>query len=209
MLVNRPEEVGSAAAQIGVPVAVKVDSRMLLHKSDVGGVRLGLESADEATRAAQEIDRSLRQQGLADQVDGYVVQQMVTREGAEFFVGVTHDPLFGPLLACGAGGTLVELMRDIDVRITPVTDADVDEMLRSLKTWPLFQGYRGQPPLDLAAMRSLLFRVSAMVEDLPHVAELDLNPVLVGQSGKGCIVLDARIRLTRPQPRKPLGARTT
>lgn len=209
MLVSKPKDVGSAAAEIGVPLAVKVGSRTLLHKSDVGAVRLGLESADEATRAAYEIDRTLREQGLAEHVDGYVVQEMVSQKGAEFFVGVTHDPLFGPLLACGSGGTLVELMRDIDLRITPVTDVDVDEMLRSLKAWPLFEGYRGQPALDVGAMRSLLFRVSAMVEDLPHVAELDLNPVLVGHSGRGCIVLDARIRLTRPQPRRPLGARTT
>ncbi|MEO8323110.1 MAG: acetate--CoA ligase family protein, partial [Actinomycetota bacterium] len=209
ILVSKPDEVGSAAAEIGGTVAVKVDSRTLLHKTDVGGVRLGLESADEATRAAHEIDRRLREQGLADQVDGYVVQQMVTQQGAEFFVGVTHDPLFGPLLACGLGGTLVELMRDVSVRITPVTDIDVDEMLRSLKTWPLFEGYRGQPPLDDPALRSVLFRISALVEDIPQVAELDLNPVLVGDAGTGCIVLDARIRMAAPQPRKPLGARTT
>lgn len=209
ILVSKPEEVGSAAAEIGGPVAVKVDSRTLLHKTDIGGVRLGLENADEATRAAHEIDRTLREQGLVDQVDGYVVQQMVTHKGAEFFVGVTHDPLFGPLLACGLGGTLVELMRDVRVRITPVTDLDVDEMLRSLKTWPLFEGYRGQPPLDGPALRSVLFRISALVEDIPQVAELDLNPVLVGDAGMGCIVLDARIRMAAPRPRKPLGARTT
>lgn len=209
ILVSKPDEVGSAATEIGGPVAVKVDSRTLLHKTDVGGVRLGLESADEATRAAHEIDQRLREQGLVDQVDGYVVQQMVTHKGAEFFVGVTHDPLFGPLLACGSGGTLVELMRDVRVRITPVTDVDVDEMLRSLKTWPLFEGYRGQPPLDDPALRSVLFRISALVENIPQVAELDLNPVLVGEAGTGCIVLDARIRMTAPRPRKPLGARTT
>lgn len=209
ILVSTPDEVGSAAAEIGGTVAVKVDSRTLLHKTDVGGVLLGLENADEATRAAHEIDQRLREQGLVDQVDGYVVQQMVTHKGAEFFVGVTHDPLFGPLLACGLGGTLVELMRDVSVRITPVTDVDVDEMLRSLKTWPLFEGYRGQPPLDGPALRSVLFRISALVEDIPQVAELDLNPVLVGDAGTGCTVLDARIRMAAPQPRKPLGARTT
>jgi acetate---CoA ligase (ADP-forming) len=133
----------------------------------------------------------------------------VADQGAEFFVGVTHDPLFGPLLACGSGGTLIELLRDVAVRITPVTDLDVDELLRSLKTWPLFEGYRGQPPLDLTALRSLLFRVSAMAEDLQHVAELDLNPVSVGDAGKGCVVLDARIRIAATPPGKSLGARTS
>ena len=172
-------------------------------------MRLGLETPEDAARAAREIEGSLEERGLRDQLAGLLVQQMVTREGAELFVGVTHDPLFGPLLACGSGGTLVELMRDVAVRITPVTDVDVDEMLRSLRTWKLFEGYRGQPPLDLEAVRSLLFRVSAMVEDLPHIAELDLIPVLVGEAGAGTIALDARIRLAQPRPKRPLGARTT
>ncbi|HEV2757571.1 MAG TPA: GNAT family N-acetyltransferase [Actinomycetota bacterium] len=209
MLVSSAEEVEAAAASVGCPVAIKIDSRTIVHKTDVGGVRLGLETPSEAAAAAREIEASLREQGLADRLDGFLVQQMVTQEGAELFVGVTHDPLFGPLLACGYGGTLVELMRDVAVRITPVTETDVDEMLQSLRAWPLFEGYRGQPPLDREAVRSLLFRVSAMVEDLPHIAELDLNPVLVGHAGAGAIALDARIRLTHPTPARPLGARTT
>ena len=209
LLVDGPEQVRSAAQEIDGPVAVKVDSQTLLHKTDIGGVRLDLEDADQAAQAALEMHRSLSEQGVADQIDGYVVQQMVTSEGAEFFVGVSHDPLFGPLLACGSGGTLVELMRDVAVRITPVTDADVDEMLRSLRAWPLFEGYRGQPPLDHEALRSTLFRIAAMVEDLPHVRELDLNPVLVGKQGEGCMVLDARVRVARAEPKRPLGARTT
>jgi acetate---CoA ligase (ADP-forming) len=206
-LVRSADEVEGAAADIGGPLAVKLDSRTIVHKTDVGGVRLGLETPADAARAAREIEASLEERGLRDALDGFLVQQMVTQEGAELFVGVTHDPLFGPLLACGSGGTLVELMRDVAVRITPVTDLDVDEMLRSLRTWPLFEGYRGQPPLDLDAVRSLLFRISAMVEDLPHIAELDLNPVLVGPAGAGAIALDARIRLARPAPPRPLGAR--
>jgi acetate---CoA ligase (ADP-forming) len=209
VLVKSHAEVGGAAEEIGEAVAVKVDSRTLLHKTDIGGVRLGLTTPQEAVEAAEGMHRAFQEQGIADQVDGYVVQEMVSHEGAEFFVGVSHDPLFGPLLACGSGGTLVELMRDVAIRITPVTDIDVDEMLRSLKTWPLFEGYRGQPPLDSQALKSLLFRISAMVEDIPHVAELDLNPVLVSQTGKGCVVLDARIRMAMPAPRRPLGARTT
>ncbi|HEX2296729.1 MAG TPA: GNAT family N-acetyltransferase [Actinomycetota bacterium] len=208
VLVPDARDVEAAAGEIGGPVAVKLDSRTIVHKTDVDGVRLGLETPADAARAAREIEASLEERGLRDRLDGFLVQQMVTAEGAELFVGVTHDPLFGPLLACGSGGTLVELMRDVAVRITPVTDVDVDEMLRSLRTWPLFEGYRGQPPIDLEAVRSLLFRISAMVEDLPHIAELDLNPVLVGAEGSGAIALDARIRLARPSPRRPLGART-
>jgi acyl-CoA synthetase (NDP forming) len=133
---------------------------------------------------------------------------MADREGEEMFVGVTHDPLFGPLIACGAGGVTVELTRDVSVRITPLTDLDAKQMLRGLKTWPLFEGYRGRPPLDAPATEDLLLRISAMVEDLPHISELDLNPVLVSEAGRGCLVLDARIRLARPAPAKPRGSRT-
>ena len=122
------------------------------------------------------------------------------------FVGMTLDPSFGPLLACGAGGMMVELLRDVSVRITPLTDLDAREMLRSLKTWPLFEGYRGRPALNSAAMEELLLRLSALVEDLPHLAELDLNPVHVSHAG--CIVLDARIKIATPKPPLPRGART-
>jgi hypothetical protein len=104
------------------------------------------------------------------------------------------------------GGTMVELMRDVAVRITPLTDLDANEMVRSLRSWPLFEGYRGQAPLSAPEFEGLLLRLSAMVEDIPYLAELDLNPVLV--SSKECIVLDARIRMAAPKPPPPRGART-
>jgi acetyl coenzyme A synthetase (ADP forming)-like protein len=208
-LVRTAGEVGPAAAEFGGPLALKVDSRTLLHKTDVGGVRLGIKDAEDAQQVAYEMEETLRERGVLSEVNGYVVQEMAALKGTEFYVGVIHDPLFGPLLGCGSGGTLVELMRDVSVRITPVTDVDLEEMLHGLKVWPLFEGYRGQPPLDGTALRSLLLRVSTLVEDLPHIAELDLNPVLVGASGQGYMVLDARIRIVTPPLDKPLGARTT
>ena len=201
-----PEEVAKVAADLGSRVAVKIASRKIVHKTDVGGVRLDLKSPEQAAAAASEILDGLRAQDLADQIDGFIVQEMVSGEGAEMFVGMTHDPSFGPLVACGAGGTLVELLRDVSVRITPLTDVDVKEMLRSLKTWPLFEGYRGQPALDASGLEDLLLRVSTMVEDLPHLIELDLNPVHV--SPDGCTVLDARMKLGAPAPPSPRGART-
>lgn len=203
---SSPDEVAKATDEIGGPVAVKIDSRSILHKTDVGGVRLNLATAEDAARAASEILESLGHQGLDSRIDGFLVQEMVSTEGAEMFVGMTLDPLFGPLVACGAGGTMVELLRDVSVRITPLTDVDVKEMLRSLKTWPLFEGYRGRPPLDAGALENLLLRVSALVEDLPHLAEIDLNPVLV--SATGCVVLDARMKVATPPPQLPRGART-
>ena len=204
-----PEEVAQVASELGGPVAVKLASRSIVHKSDLGGVRLDLASGDEARDAAEEIRRRVEQEGLADQLDGYVVQQMGPRDATELFVGMSQDPLFGPLIAVGAGGTLVELLGDVSVRITPLTDVDVDEMLRSLRLYPLFEGYRGAPALDDEAVRELLLRLSVMVEDLPQLSELDLNPVLVAPKGEGCMVVDARMRVARPQPARPRGARTS
>ncbi|HYI46464.1 MAG TPA: GNAT family N-acetyltransferase [Actinomycetota bacterium] len=207
LVVKSPEEVAKAAAQVGTPVVVKIVSSTILHKSDVGGVRVGLTSPEEAAEAAREMLAALKDAGRNREVDGFLVQELVSSEGAEFFIGVTHDPLFGPLIACGAGGTMVELMRDVSVRITPLTNVDASEMLDSLKSRLLFEGYRGQPPLDAAALKELLLRVSVLVEDLPHVAELDLNPVVVRPSPRGSIVLDARVRVAAPKPPSPLGAR--
>lgn len=200
--------VEKAAAEIA-PVAVKIVSSPILHKSDVGGVRVGLTSPALAGRAAHEMLESLTGAGRDHEVEGFLVQEMAPSEGAEVFIGVTDDQLFGPLIACGAGGTMVELMRDVAVRITPLTDVDATEMLRSLKSWPLFEGYRGQPRLDSGSLEELLLRLSVLVEDLPHIAELDLNlnPVLVSPSLGGSVVLDARVRVVTPRPASPLGAR--
>ncbi|MDQ4094912.1 MAG: GNAT family N-acetyltransferase [Actinomycetota bacterium] len=206
--VTEIDEVEAAAAAIDKPVVLKIVSSTVLHKTDVGGVRVGLNSPVEAATAAREMSEALRERGLLEQVEGWLVQEMETREGKEMFVGMTLDPSFGPLLACGVGGTMVELIRDVSVRITPLTDLDAREMLTSLKAWPLFEGYRGQPPLDASALQDLLLRLSTMVEELPHLAEIDLNPVLVFAEDEGCVVLDARVRIEEPQKVAPRGARS-
>lgn len=202
-----PEDVAAAATEIAAPVVVKIDALGILHKSDVGAVVLNLASPQEAAQAARDILARIRAAGHADPRGGFLVQEMVGGPGAELFVGVVSDPLFGPLVACGAGGTLVELIKDISVRVTPLTDVDAAEMLRELKTFPLLEGYRGSAALDVASVEDLLLRVSLLVEDLAPVAELDLNPVFVGPQGHGCRVLDARIRLAATTPPRPRGAR--
>jgi acyl-CoA synthetase (NDP forming) len=120
-------------------------------------------------------------------------------------VGVAHDPQFGPVVACGAGGVQVELMKDVSIRLTPLTGEDASEMPRSLKTYPLLSGFRGAPPCDVAALEDALMRVGRMVEDLPQIAELDCNPVLVQQ--KGAVILDARIRVVPADPQPLFGVR--
>jgi acyl-CoA synthetase (NDP forming) len=120
-------------------------------------------------------------------------------------VGVTHDPQFGPVVACGAGGVQVELIKDISVRLTPVTPEDASEMIRGLKTYPLLDGFRGGPKYDVAALEEGLLRVSAMVEDLPQIAELDCNPFVIQE--KGGVIVDARIRVAGVEPQSLFGAR--
>ena len=207
--VSTEEEVEKVADEMQLPVVVKLVSDSILHKTDVGGVRLDLGSPNEARRAAEEIRTVLRERDMESGLEGFLVQEMVRGTGAEMFVGVSHDPSFGPLVACGAGGTLVELLRDVSVRVTPLTDRDADQMVTSLKTYPLFQGYRGQPALDEEAFRELLLRISALVEDAPHLLELDLNPVLVLEEGEGCVVLDARMKIGLASPVTPRGAGTS
>jgi acyl-CoA synthetase (NDP forming) len=191
----------AVATELGGRVALKASAPGLLHKSDVGGVVLDLEGPDAVSAAAQQIKESVAAAGY--ELDGLVVQQMAP-SGAELLVGVVHDRSFGPVVACGAGGTTAEVLGDVAVRITPLTDVDAHELLRSLRTFPLLDGYRGQPRLAVEAVEDVLLRVSAMVERHPEVAEMDLNPLIVTPDGVS--VSDARIRLEQPGPERPVGA---
>ncbi|HVD16264.1 MAG TPA: GNAT family N-acetyltransferase [Actinomycetota bacterium] len=203
-LATTPEEAAAAAAELGGPVALKAVAPGLVHKTEAGAVRLRLAGADAVRAAAAEMTKAVAAAG--HQVERFLVQLMVTA-GVEMLVGVVHDPLFGPVVACGAGGTAVELLRDVEVRITPLTDADAAAMVRSLATFPLLDGYRGAPPADVAALEDLLLRVGALVEAHPEVAEMDCNPVMVLPAGQGAVVVDARVRVEAAVPPLPLAAR--
>ncbi len=187
-----PAEAGRAAESLGGKVALKCEAEGLIHKSEQGAVRLGLAGAAEIEAAAREIGARLRAAGLEPRA--FLVQPMVTA-GVEILAGITHDPIFGPVVVCAGGGVLVELYRDVAVRPAPLTDRDAHEMVRSLRTAALLEGYRGGPRHEIAALEELLLRISALAEDLPGVAELDLNPVKVLPEGEGLSVLDARIRV--------------
>ena len=187
-------EAAKAADDLGYPVAVKLASRTILHKSEWDGVKLGLESAMEVREACSAIEQRLDEAGRRDELDGFLVQKMAPA-GVELMVGVAPDPLFGPLVALGLGGIHVEVLRDVVFRITPLTDRDAREMVRGIKGYRLLTGFRGAPPADVAALEETLLRVSRMVEELPEIAELDLNPVRALEPGQGCVVLDARVRL--------------
>jgi acetyl coenzyme A synthetase (ADP forming)-like protein len=195
------EEAAAVAREVGFPVALKASARGLLHKSDAGGVRLGLADSRAVHGAAAEIGESLAATGR--QLDGLVVQTMAP-SGVELIVGVVNDRSFGPVLACGAGGVTAELIRDVAVQITPLTDIDASMMLRSLKSFPLLEGYRGTPQCDIKAIEDVLVRVSAMVESHPEIVELDLNPLIA--TSEGGLIVDARVRIEVAAPPPPVSS---
>lgn len=197
--VRSPEEAGDAAARIGGEVALKAVGAQIVHKTELGAVRLHL-PPEEVPAAAAQMATALSARGITP--EGFLVQEMVPA-GVEMIVGVVHDPQFGPVIACGAGGVLVELLRDVSVRLTPLNAEDAEEMVQSLKTYPLLTGFRGQPAHDAAALQDALLRVSALVEDLPQIVELDCNPIMVLR--RGAAVIDARVRVAPYEP-PPLAA---
>jgi acyl-CoA synthetase (NDP forming) len=135
---------------------------------------------------------------------GFVVQRMAPR-GVEMLVGVVNDRQFGPTIACGAGGTVVELLKDVSVRLAPLSRDDASSMVHELRSFPLLDGYRGAPRLAVGALEEVLLRISALADDHPQIAELDCNPVIVTEDA--AIVVDARVRVERVDPPRPLGAR--
>ncbi|HEX5889082.1 MAG TPA: GNAT family N-acetyltransferase, partial [Pyrinomonadaceae bacterium] len=201
-IVEDAEDAGKAAEEFGGEVALKAIAPDLVHKTEAGAVRLHLKGADATCAAAREMSEMVSSRGHA--VSGFVVQRMA-RRGVEMLVGVVHDPQFGPVVACGAGGVQVELLRDVSVRITPLSKEDASDMIRELKTYPLLKGFRGSVPADVGALEDGLLRVSAMVEDIPQIAELDCNPFVVHETG--ATILDARIRVTTVTPRPLVGVR--
>jgi acetyl coenzyme A synthetase (ADP forming)-like protein len=187
-----PDAAEEAASRLGGPVALKAIGPELIHKTEAGAVALNVAAGDVAERVRAMSDR-LATDGI--EPTGYLVQRMVA-DGTEMFVGVTLDRTFGPVVAVGAGGTAVELMKDISVRITPITDLDAREMLRELTMFPLLDGYRGAEPMDVGAVEDVLLRISALVEDHPELSELDLNPLMA--LPRGAVVVDARIHVAVP-----------
>ncbi len=194
VIVASAEAGRQAASQLKAPFAVKVAAG--IHKSDVGGVVLDIADADAVADAIKVIQQRMIAQGLEVYADAFIVQEMVS-DGVEMVVGVTHDPSFGPLILTGIGGTLVELLQDVALRITPITDNDVADMIDGLRMRPLLQGYRGGPPADIDALKMLLFRINMLVEDMPELRELDLNPVFVQPQGHGVRAVDVRMRISR------------
>jgi len=187
-------EAGDKAVDIGFPVAVKLASGTIAHKTEVGGVALDLKTKKEVKQAFHSIKKRLSADNRAGEMDGVVVQCMV-EGGVEVISGVTEDPTFGPLFMFGMGGVYTELLQDVSVRLHPLTDVQVGEMIDSLRMSALLKGWRDTPPSDIQALQEMLLRLSALIEDVREIAEVDLNPVMAMPRGEGYFVADAKIRL--------------
>lgn len=187
-----PEDAAAAAARVGFPVVLKVVSRDIVHKSDVGAVRVGLQDAAAVAQAAHEMEQRLRTTMPQARIEGYSIQELV-HGAAEVIVGARRDPQLGPIVVVGLGGIAVEILNDVAVATAPVSAQRVHEMIEGLRTAALFKGARGRPPLDVAAIADVVERVSWLAHDLGgRLNDLEVNPLIVRASGGGAVAVDAR-----------------
>jgi acetate---CoA ligase (ADP-forming) len=183
-----------AAESISYPVVLKVASPDISHKTDVGGVAVGLNDAAAVRDAWERMRRSLGAAAPNARIEGFEVESQV-RGGKEVLIGVQRDPSFGPIVVFGLGGIYVEVLRDVTFRLAPVRPLSAQHMVESVKAFPLLKGVRGEPPSDIPALEEAIERVSQLAVDLPDVVELDINPLIVRPAGKGVVAVDARVVL--------------
>ena len=183
-----------AAAEMGGPVVVKISSDDILHKSDAGGVAVGLEDEAAVRGAFRKVMDSARAYKADAQLDGVLVQEMAPK-GREVIVGVNRDPQFGPVIMFGLGGVYVEVLKDVTFRVAPLTEGDAWEMIRSIRSARILEAFRGEPAGDLDALADCLMRVSQLAVQFPELAECDLNPLRVYAEGRGIMALDVRFGL--------------
>ena len=192
-LAKTRDEAVAVAKELGFPIVLKIVSPQITHKSDVGGVALGLGSAEDVGAAFDRVTASAKQHVPDASIEGVAVQRM-ERQGTEVIVGVTKDPQFGPVLMFGLGGVLVEVLKDVAFRVIPINQRDARQVIHEIKGYPLLEGYRGSEAADIGKLEELLLKVSSFVEAHPEVAELDLNPVFA--YADGAIAVDARVVLS-------------
>ncbi|MFW5915371.1 MAG: acetate--CoA ligase family protein [Planctomycetota bacterium] len=188
------EAAARAASDIGYPVVMKVCSNDILHKSDAGGVEVGLEDRDQIREAFDRIMESAREYDPDADVDGVLVEETITG-GTEVIVGMNRDPQFGPLIMFGLGGIYVEVLEDVAFRVAPLTRKNAHEMIDEIRSGAILKGFRGEEPRDLDALADAILRLSHLSLLYPQLAECDMNPLLVFPEGKGVAALDVRFRL--------------
>ncbi len=191
-LAKTPEEAGELAEKMGFPVVLKVVSPDISHKSDVGGVIVGVNSKEEAIEAAKKIIENVSKNVPSARIAGILVQKMA-KKGLEIIVGGLRDNIFGPVVMFGLGGIFVEVLKDVSFRVAPISYEDAYEMMREIKSAKLLEGYRGQPPVDKKAIADIIIAVAKLLEENPEVDSVDLNPVIAYPDG--AVVVDARVIL--------------
>jgi acyl-CoA synthetase (NDP forming) len=191
-LARSKAEAVSMSRDLGFPVVLKIVSPAIVHKSDSGGVKLGLASAAQVGRAYSEIIAAAKKAEPKAKIHGVSVQKMA-RPGVEVIMGMTKDAQFGPVLMFGLGGVFVEVLKDVTFRIVPLVRRDASQMFRVIKGYPLLEGYRGQEPANVTVLEDLLLKLSDFVDKTPEIKELDLNPILA--YGDGAVAVDARVIL--------------
>lgn len=194
-LVSTVEEAVEAAPRIGYPLAMKIVSPDIIHKSDIGGVKLNLNSQQEVADAFELMMLRIHRRVPEAFLEGVYLERMVPK-GREVILGMTRDPQFGPMLMFGLGGIFVEVMKDVTFHLAPITSAEAMEMLMGTRSYKLLEGVRGEQGVNLAAIGEALQRISQLVTDFPQIAELDINPFIVGRPGEDSVAADARIQLS-------------
>jgi acetyl coenzyme A synthetase (ADP forming)-like protein len=190
-------EAAVASERLGYPVVLKVEDTRIVHKSDVEGVATGLQSAEDVSRALETMrSRVHALRGISD-IEAFVVQNQVV-SGREVILGMTLDPLFGPLVMFGSGGRAVEVFKDIVFRVLPLTDVDAHDMVREIKGFPLLRGFRGEAPVDIDVAEEAVLRLAQLVSDFDCIEEMDLNPFLLAPQRQNCRAVDVRIKLAAP-----------
>jgi len=188
------EECVSAAKEIGYPIVMKIASPDIIHKSDAGGVKVGVKSDEELRAAFRSIMESAKKYKFDAKIKGVLVQEMV-KSAKETILGASQDPTFGPVIMFGLGGIYVEVLKDVVFRVAPINEREAMSMVQSIKTIKLLKGVRGEKPSDLKAIADSLQRLSQLLVDFPEIKEFDINPMLVLEEGKGARVVDSRIIL--------------
>jgi acetyltransferase len=191
-----PLEAARYAQELGFPVVLKIMSPDILHKTDLGGVVLNLNSKKDVISAYNGIITSVSKYMPRARIYGMLIYHMIPK-GREMIIGMSQDVQFGPLIMFGLGGIYVNFLKDVSFRLAPLSDQDAREMIEETKAYMLLKGIRGEPPSDLDAIKMTLLRVGQLVSDFPEIIELDINPVIVYGEGEGCIALDVKITLTQ------------
>jgi acyl-CoA synthetase (NDP forming) len=191
-LAENQKEVVSLSQKVGFPVVLKIISPDVVHKTDSGGVKLGLKSVSEVKKAYNEILASVKKQFPSAVIHGVSVQKMA-RPGTEVIIGTSKDPQFGPVIMFGLGGIFVEMLKDVSFRIIPVARRDAQEMIQEIKGYPLLQGYRGKEPASIPVLVDMILKISNLINKNPQIKELELNPIFAYKDR--AVAVDARIIL--------------